>query len=95
MRLALLLGLLLAGCGNTFTDATRGVIDENVTGWHRVRTYIALTGTDADVDGKDGAGWMKYSQAQLANAFILQAKSRGERLTFGEALAQAEGVELP
>jgi hypothetical protein len=89
--------MLAAGCcgGPRITEKTAAVIEENVVNWQRVRTYITLTSSDEMVDGKTGKGWLGYSQAALANAFILQAKARGEKLTYSKAYKQAGQVDIP
>jgi hypothetical protein len=84
----LLILVAATGCGITFTEKTVAVVEENVTAWHRVSEFVRGNGLADDVvlAGKTHAQWVKYVRGALANALVLQAKARGEKITFVEAL---------
>lgn len=91
----LLVACLLAftGCGITFTEKTVAVVDENVTAWQNVGEFVRGNGLadDVTIAGRSHKQWVRYVQGALANALVLQAKARGEKITFVEALTLAEG----
>lgn len=93
-RLWLLLILVAAtGCGITFTEKTVAVVDENVTAWANVGEFVRGNGLadDVTIAGKSHAQWVRYVRGALANALVLQAKARGEKITYSKALTLAEG----
>jgi len=88
---------ILAGCCTTptFTDKTVTLVNANAAAWDRVHTLASLVPGELEYDGKSLAAWRVFIVRAEANAILLAAKAAGTKLTYAEALAQAEQVVLP
>lgn len=94
--LVVLMALLFAGCCSapTFTDKTVDLVEKNAAAWDRIHTLVTVLPA-GEIAGKSVAAWRIYVVAAEANAIVLQHKAAGTKITYAEAKAQAEEVDVP
>lgn len=94
--LMILVAALFAGCctAPTFTEKTTTLVNENALAWDRIHTLVTLLPA-GEIAGKSPVAWRIYVVAAETNAIILQHKAAGTKITYAEALAQAEEVDVP